>query len=98
MICLPAAPSEAVTTVGAADEVELDQLEEETQVEVDAQVDLDSQEEAGVVCSAGQSVTVEAQEVTVTKVDETSVSVKVSADTAAAKARMATVENCIAKE
>ena len=40
-------------------------------------------------------MTSEAHEVIVTKVDEDSVSVTVEAETKAAEAKMATVENCI---
>jgi hypothetical protein len=48
------------------------------------------------VCLAGQSVTDSSQEVMVTTVEETSVSVKVAAEAmAAVAAKMATVENCI---
>ena len=44
---------------------------------------------------AGQSVTSEPHEVIVTKVEDESVSVTVAAETKAAEAKMATVENCI---
>lgn len=48
------------------------------------------------MCLAGQSVTDSSHEVIVTKVEETSVSVKVAAEAiAAVAAKKATVENCI---
>lgn len=51
-------------------------------------------------CSAGQLVTSGPQEVMVTKVEETSVTVTLAAALTAAKiaAKEATVENCIAKD